>query len=224
VFAIGKNRVVKGYINFIENAISTRVPFMFNPAQVRRSHGWDHNAEPVPGRSHPMYSGGAGTEESFSMTLVLDADRGTLERRRSNNSILGNVEDFIARVNTPDPLPLSSVEDLRPLLDKFMQFTMPGEQKGSISGSYGVPRRALISLGSVLGGTREIGIDDVAETITKYGSQLNVLKATLSIDAHVVERLNVTNRTLVRRSQRLDRDLPDVDNDERLNSLPGVRD
>lgn len=220
MFHIGQNRVVKGYINFIENAASTRVPFMFNPSQVRRSHGWDHGSDAIPGRSHPAYSGGAGTEETLSFTLVLDADRGFLERRRRGNSALSDVESFIARANNTDPTPKSSVEDLRPLLDKFMQFTMPGEPKGSIAGSYGVPRRILISLGSVI--SAEIGIDSIDETITKYGSGLNVLKAALGIDAHIIEHTNVTDRTMVRRSQRLDRDLPDTDKDERFSSLPSI--
>lgn len=223
MFHTGQTKTVKGYINFFDEAEVTKVPFQFNPLEVSIRHGWKWGKQSIPGRSHPHYSGGSGDEETFSFTLVLDADRGTLERRRRNNPNLGDVESYLRFYNTPGAPSAAEVEDLRPLLDKFHQFVLPGEPKGAIPGSYNVPRRAIINLGPVL--TGEVGFDSIEQTITKYGPfRHNILRATLGISGHIIARSNVTNRTIVQRSQRNDRDLPDVIKVENHATLPDVTD
>lgn len=212
-----------GYINFIEQSESTKVPFMFNPAEVPTRHGWSHGEQPVPGRSHPHYSGGAGKAETFSIQLQLDADRGFLQRRRRNYPTGASVEAFLQRAASPQSVPTSLFEDLRPLIDKFHQFSLPGELPGHPQGSYGVPRRIMMNIGSVFPDA-EIGIDDIEMTVIKAGPRNNILKATIGLNGHIVERTNVTNRMLVQRSQRLDRDLPDVVLQERTVGLPNVTD
>lgn len=213
----------RGYINFIEQSESTKVPFMFNPATVSVSHGWSHGEQPVPGRSHPHYSGGAGKAHSFSITLQLDADRGFLQRRRREYPTGASVEAFLQRVASPQSVPPSLFEDLRPLIDKFHQFSLPGELPGHPQGAYGVPRRAIMSIGSVFP-EAEVGFDNFNATITKAGPRNNVLRASIDLEGHIIEPTNVTNRSLVQRSQRLDRDLPDVVLQDRTVSLPNVTD
>jgi len=221
---LGTRKAVRGYINFIEEAQSTQATFQYNPTEVRRSHGWDWGKQPVPRRSHPHYSGGAGTEEKFSFVLQLDADRGTLDTRRKNNVLLNDVDAFLASVQNPPADIRERVLDLRPLLDLFMQHTLPGEKNGDPAGLYGVPRRILLNLGSVL--RAEVALDNVEETITKYGSTHNVLRANLAIDGHVVVPGNVTNRMLVEGSssqqERELNNLPDPIQLERFTALPNV--
>lgn len=194
-------QVTKGTISFIGKDESLNVTFMYNPAEVVKRHGWAHGMEPIPGRSHPAYGGGAGDEETFSFTMQLDADRGNFEQRLSRNPN-GNdfqVFDALVQQDAVNGGPrLDQLENLRPLLDKFGQLVKPEGYQGQPEGGYGVPARIFLELGSVLRG--EVGIDNVEEGIFYYGPLLNVMKANLTIQGHIIEHSNVTNTVLLERS------------------------
>ena len=215
-------RVVKGSISFIGQDTSLSVMFMYNPAEVVRRHGWGHGSEAVPGRSHPAYGGGAGTEESFDFTLQLDADRGNYDRRRSRNPSGNEFEVFDALVqrdaanNGPR---LSQLENLRPLPDQFFQLVKPEGDPSQPEGQYNVPARIFLELGSVLRG--EVGIDSLEEGIFHYGPQHNVLKANLHVRGHVIETSNVTNTILIERTAELSVD-PQPSRGSRRNRIPGL--
>ena len=190
--------VRKGTISFMDQDESLTIQFMYNPAEVVRNHGFAHGKVAVPGRSHPMYGGGAGNEQSFSFTLQLDADRGNYEHRLRRNPEGGDFQAFDSLMiydavrGFLDP---TQLENLRPIMDQFHQLVLPDGRSGQPYGAYGVPARIFIDLGSVIRG--EIGIDDVQEGIFHYGPQQNILKATLQIKGHIRRHTNVTNSILV---------------------------
>ena len=215
-------RVTKGTISFIDSDASVTVTFMYNPAEVVRRHGWSHGRAPIPGRSHPMYGGGAGDEETFTFTLQLDADRGNYERRLRRNPNGSEFEVFDALVQQDagrgGPA-LSQLENLRPLLDQFGQLVKPEGLPGQPEGGYNVPSRVFLDLGSVIQG--EVGIDNVEEGIFHYGPQLNVMKANLTLQGHIVEHSNVTDLILIERSDELVFE-PERVRTGRQNRIPGV--
>lgn len=196
-------------------SMTEAVQFMFNPAAVTRGHGWNHGSVSVPGRSHPHYGGGAGTNEPFSFLLQLDASRGYLSRRMGRNSEAATIEHFFGG----PPSNVNETEDLRPLIDHLMQFTYPEDSPGRGTNGYGVPQRVWISLGSALNG--ECQIDYMEEHSFFYSNSMKILKAELNVEAHMIFHQNIGNRLL------LDRytgggDLPDVVGNSAGTYLPSL--
>lgn len=191
----------RGTISFMHQDASLSVVFMYNPGEVVRSHGFSHGKEAIPGRSHPMYGGGAGDEESFNFTLQLDADRGNYELRMQRNprandfTVFDELMQVDGLLGGPQP---EQLENLRPLLNQFFQLVSPDGLQGQPEGAYGVPARIFIDLGAVLKG--EIGVDNLQEGIFHYGPSHNVLKATLQMKGHVIEHSNVSNTVLMERT------------------------
>lgn len=194
----------KGSISFVGMDSSLSVVFMYNPAEVVRRHGWNHGSASVPGRSHPAYGGGSGDEETVSFTLQLDADRGNFERRMRRNPNANDFE-FFDSLTQQDALnggpQLSQLENLRPVMDEFHQLVLPEGVLSQPEGGYGVPARVFLDLGSVI--QAEVEFDSIEEGIFHYGLQHNVLKANLSVTAHVIEQSNLTNVALIERSAHL---------------------
>lgn len=216
----------KGVISFIGEDENLAVTFMYNPAEFTRRHGFAHGRQAIPGRSHPMYGGGAGDEESISFTLQMDADRGNYDRRKSQNPNGNDFEVFDALVqqdgrnfHTEGP-DISQLENLRPLIDSFFQFVKPEGFSNQPGGEYGVPSRIFLDLGSVFQG--EIGIDNIEEGIFHTGVKLNVMKANLRIQAHVIEQSNVTDVRQMERAEKFNF-RPERVRDERKNRVPGFR-
>jgi len=171
-----------------------------------------------------MYGGGAGDEESFSFTLQLDADRGNYERRVRNNPN-GNdfsVFDALVQIDGVNGGPSrEQLEDLRPLMDQFHQLVLPQGVPSQPEGGYGVPARIFLDLGSII--QAEIGVDNVQEGMFHFGvSQLNVLKANLTIRAHVIEHSNVTNLMLIERNPPREDD-PQLAAGARQSRVPSMR-
>ena len=216
----------KGKITFIGEDENLAVTFMYNPAEWTRQHGFSHGQQAIPGRSHPMYGGGAGDEESFSFMLQMDADRGNYERRKGENPNGNDFEVFDAMVQQdgrnfytegPD---ISQLENLRPLIDSFFQFVHPEGFSNQPGGEYGVPARIYLDLGSVFQG--EIGIDNMEEGIFHTGVKLNVMKANLRINGHVIEHSNVTDSLVMERAAKFDF-RPKGVREQRQNRVPGFR-
>lgn len=220
-------KAVKGTVSFIGEDENMTVEFMYNPAEFRRSHGFSHGSQAIPGRSHPMYGGGAGDAEEFSFTLQLDADRGNYEKRLSRNPNGNDFEVFDAMVlqdagrNFPEGGPdISQVENLRPLIESMFQFVRPEGFSNQPGGEYGVPARIFLNLGSVFRG--EVGFDNMEENIFHMGALLNVMKANLQVRGHVIEHSNVTDTLTMERAAVFDFE-PERVRDERKNRVPGFR-
>lgn len=216
----------KGVISFIGQDENLAVTFMYNPGEFTRRGGFAHGSQRIPGRSHPMYGGGAGDEESISFTLQMDADRGNYEKRKSQYPNGNDFEVFDALVQQdgrnfytegPD---ISQLENLRPLIDSFFQFIRTEGFSNQPGGEYGVPARIFLDLGSVFQG--EIGIDNMEEGIFSMGVKLNVMKANLRIQAHVVENSNVTDSLQMERAAKFDF-RPERVREGRENRVPGFR-
>ncbi len=193
----------KGEISFIGQDENLSVTFMYNPGEFTRRAGFAHGKQSMAGRSHPMYGGGAGDEESISFTLQMDADRGNYERRKSENPNGNDFQVFDALVQQDSRnlgADLSQLENLRPLIDSFFQFLRPEGFSNQPGGEYGVPARIYLDLGSVFQG--EIGMDNIEEGIFSMGVQLNVMKANLRIQAHVIEQSNVTDAIQMERAEK----------------------
>lgn len=215
-------RPTMGSISFIGKDGSLNVKFMYNPAEVVRRHGFGHGRAAIPGRSHPMYGGGAGDEETFSFSLQMDADRGNFERRKRTHPNGSDFEVFDALVqqDAANGGPqLSQLENLRPLLNEFFQLVKPEGLTNQPDGGYNVPARIFLDLGSII--QAEVGIDNLEEGTFSYGVRLNVMKANLRVQGHVIEHSNVTNTILVARNSQLTSD-PTRVRDEQQNRVPGI--
>ena len=198
-------------------SLTEAVQFMFNPATVTRGHGWNHGSNPIPGRSHPKYGGGAGTDEPFSFLLQLDASRGYFTRRMGRNSQANTIEHFFGG----PPSNVNETEDLRPLIDHLMQFTYPEDSAGRGTNRYGVPQRVWVSLGSALNG--ECQIDFMEEHSFFYSNSMKILKAELNVEGHMIFHQNISNRVLLARYTG-GGDLPNTVSNSANTYLPSLED
>lgn len=189
---------------------------MFNPARISRSRGWDHGSAQVAGRSTPVYGGGAGSDDTFTFTIPLDADRGFFNQRAGR--MISNPSDVQVWASTPSNI--NNREDLRPYIDQFKQFVLPAERASNATGRNGVPQRVFIDLGSGLAG--EVGIDRIDEELFRFSNTMRVMKADLTISGHMVEESNVTNVQFLRKYTGTQSELPDVVQDGSYSILPDI--
>ncbi len=191
---------------------------MFNPASISRSRGWNHGSAQVPGRSTPVYGGGAGSDDTFTFTLPLDADRGFFNQRAARQVV--NPQDVQSWFTTTSDI--NDREDLRPHIDQFKQFVLPADKVSGTTGRSGVPQRVFIDLGSALAG--EVGIDRIDEELFRFSNTMRIMKADLVISGHMIEESNVTNVQFLRKYTGRQTDLPDVVQDGTYTELPDVLD
>lgn len=190
--------VKKGTITYLLERSSYDLEFMYNPETVYRDHGYAHGSAQIGGRSHPFYGGGCGEEETIRFRLVLDADRGYLERRISNNP---NVLDpawyswKLAEDAFRGYTDVDTLEDLGPVIDLFRTLVLPEDTKSAPLGDYGVPPRYFLDLGSVA--QEEVGFDKITVEYDKYSPRLTVIKAYIDVVCHVVRQKNLTNAILM---------------------------
>lgn len=170
--------LVKG--RFVQTPTGIVVPFMFNPTEVAIDDGWEWGQTRMPLRSHPFYGGGAGAEESFNFTLFLDGDRGRSDIRRARQ---------LAAVATNTFVPAATPLDVMPEINQIRQFVRPHDTEQD--GSYGVPAKLLINLGTVL--NAEVEIDSTRVIVTEFTPKLEALRATVEIQGHINSRFNSTD-------------------------------
>jgi hypothetical protein len=189
---------------------------MFNPERISRSRGWDHGSAQVAGRSTPVYGGGAGSDDTFTFTIPLDADRGFYGKRAAR--LTSDPQDVQAWFSVPSDI--NAREDLRPYIDRFKQFILPEERAANSTGRSGVPQRVFVDLGSALAG--EIGIDRIDEELFRFSNTMRIMKADLTISGHIIEESNVTNVEFLRKYTGVQSDLPDVVQDGTYSDLPDL--
>lgn len=170
------SKITRG--RFVQVSTGIIIPFMFNPTTVDRTHGFSHGSQPIPGRSHPVYGGGAGMEETISFTLRLEGDRGRSDRRRSLGTV--GLTDIVGL-------------DVMPEINQLRALKLPHD--ANLDGAYGVPDRLLLNLGTFFSG--QVKIDTITERILEWSPLLEVLRADLDISCHVESDLNETDWTFV---------------------------
>jgi Contractile injection system tube protein len=148
-------------------------PFLINPETLTWAHGWSWGRQKPLGSSHPVLSGGSGTDEEISCTLILDGDRGRLEERRLRGStscdIMQDVSWFRSLV-----LPSRS--------------TMLTTAQGSVAGA--TPPRFTFTFGDVF--TRgSCVMESVKLTAQLFTRDLVCYRATLDIRMLVSERVTL---------------------------------
>jgi hypothetical protein len=151
------------------------IPFMYNPTELPSSHGWSHGRQGVPGRSHPVYGGGEGTAETFTVVLFLDGDRGRSDARaRADGS----------RAASGPPVPI----DVMPEVNALRSLVKPHDP--NMDGAYGVPENVFVSMGTLL--RAECSVHRVAPVITEMLPDLTALRATVTVDLEIVANSNQT--------------------------------
>lgn len=162
----GEN-LTKGYL--VTNFSQKVLPFMFNPTEVPRAHGWGWTKQTVPGRSHRFIGGGAGSDENHNLTLWLDGERGRADRRRAGENVQPSVQG---------------------ILNDWHSLTLPYDP--GLGGAHGTPEPVTLVMGDMLPAVRVV-IDNVAERGVFFTRKMETYKAVVSVDFTVLEAANVTS-------------------------------
>lgn len=171
-----KNPAAYAKLRFVGLESGRGITAMFNPNQVSISHGYAHGRHVVPGRSHPLYGGGAGNAETIELTLYLDGDRGRSDGRQRFEGI-----DVFDQPNAPK---LDVMSEIR----VYQSMVLPHD--AAKDGSYGVPEEYLVQWGTIL--NAKVLVTNVGVNVTEMTPQGGALRATVTLSMEVVEYRNRT--------------------------------
>ncbi len=162
---------------FVAKSTGIVIPFMFNPSEIPFDHGWSWGEQPIPGRSHPHISGGAGDAEVWVMDLHFDGDRGRVGTRPRFEG--GLINPFVPDVGL----------DVMPEINTIRQTVLPNDP--DLGEAYGTPDSYLCSFGSIFRG--EILVRNISGVITYMTPKLEAVRGDVSVTFTILRRFNRTN-------------------------------
>lgn len=166
---------------FVGKLSKRTIRAMFNPSQVSIGHGFAHGSHAIPGRSHPIYGGGAGRPETIGMTLRLDGDRGRVGTKPRFHG---------ASVSATERRPL----DIMPEIHELKSMVLP--HSPNRDDAYGTPEPWLVEWGTILNAT--VLVHSVDANITMMLPNGTALLADVTIAMEVVEFTNRTTWTYLK--------------------------
>lgn len=166
--------LLKGF--FRTTRTNRTITFQFNPTSFSRKHGYAYNDTSVGGRSHPLKSGGAGEDESYSFELWLDGDR--VQRERQTNSQLERQQNNYYQSGLSIE---GDLNDLRSLTRPFSYYV-----EGAAHGS---PETVLCYFGTVVLGD-ECVVNSISENIVHFTKNLEPQRAVVTVELSVLQSFN----------------------------------
>jgi hypothetical protein len=135
---------------------------MVNPATVSFGHGWNFGSHTPHGMSHPVISGGTGSEGTISFQLVVDGERGRLDQRRAG---------------------VSGSLSIKYELDYYESLTLPEEPPADAAAGVaagGSPPRLILTLGTLFRRI-EVRCTSFSANVTLFSPQLDPIRATIDL-------------------------------------------
>ncbi len=148
---------------------------MFNPTEIGRTDAWEWGSHKIPGASHPIYSGGSGSDRDITFAIYLDGDRGRSDKRRNGD---------VSNKSDTDQADLSITDDI----NFYRQFTFPVKSTSALRDRG--PNRVIFVFGSMFPHVECI-IKHCETKITQFTPQLHPVKAVVNIQLHEFIRKSV---------------------------------